>query len=46
MKCPRCGKHRIRTKETSPAGITWAAMKVKYCIGCGWEKIIEERKVL
>lgn len=43
MKCQRCGKHRIRTKRTVPVGFTWNVMKVRYCIGCGWEKVVEEK---
>jgi len=38
MKCPRCGKHRLRNKETKPNGFTFAAIRVRYCKGCGWEK--------
>lgn len=39
MKCPRCYKHRVRTKETKPHGFTFRPLKVRYCIGCGWEKV-------
>ena len=41
MKCPRCHKHRIRSRELSPHGFTFKALIVKYCIGCGWEKVKE-----
>ena len=43
-KCPRCHKHRIRTKKTDPHGFTYIPLEVKYCMGCGWEKTIAPKE--
>lgn len=46
MKCPICRKHRIRIKESESAVFTVGPYKVKYCIGCGWEKTIQPKDMI
>lgn len=46
MKCPKCRKHRIRVKESRSDIFTCGPYKVKYCIGCGWEKTIQPKDMI